>query len=175
MEDEQWNRENGKQKQIPDDLQNANEDIDDQPGYSDSDWAGSVDGMKNTSGYCFNFGSGYFSWCSKKQDIVAQSTAEAEFIVATAAVNQALWLRKILNDLDLEQKGSIEVFVDNQAAIAISHNPVFHRKTKHFNFRLYFLSEIQEGGKVKLLYYRSEEQIADIFIKSFHVNRFEFL
>ncbi|KAF2325167.1 hypothetical protein GH714_024799 [Hevea brasiliensis] len=50
-------------------------------GYSDSDWAGSADDMKSTSGYCFNFGSGCFSWCSKKQDIVAQSTAEAEFIV----------------------------------------------------------------------------------------------
>ncbi|XP_057999139.1 uncharacterized mitochondrial protein AtMg00810-like [Hevea brasiliensis] len=56
-------------------------------GYSDSDWAGSADDMKSTSGYCFNFGSGCFSWCSKKKDIVAQSTAEAEFIAATAAAN----------------------------------------------------------------------------------------
>ncbi|XP_059306525.1 secreted RxLR effector protein 161-like [Lycium ferocissimum] len=65
-------------------------------GYSDSDWAGSVDDMKSTSGYCFSLGSGCFSWCSKKQDIVAQSTAEAEFIAAAATVNQAIWLRKIL-------------------------------------------------------------------------------
>nr|XP_019703149.1 uncharacterized protein LOC109505208 [Elaeis guineensis] len=58
--------------------------------YSDSGWAGSVDDIKSTFGYCFTFGSACFSWCSKKQEIVAQSTAEAEFIAATAAVNQTL-------------------------------------------------------------------------------------
>jgi len=71
-------------------------------GFSDSDWAGSIDDMKSTSGYCFSFGSGVFSWSSKKQETVAQSTAEAEFVAATSAVNQALWLRKILSDLHLE-------------------------------------------------------------------------
>ncbi|KAG6508608.1 hypothetical protein ZIOFF_033984 [Zingiber officinale] len=65
-------------------------------GFSDSDWAGSVDDMKSTSGYCFSLGSACFSWCSKKQEIVAQSTAEAEFVAATSAVNQAIWLRKLL-------------------------------------------------------------------------------
>jgi len=64
--------------------------------YSDSDWGGSVDDMKSTSGYTFSFGSGVFSWNSKKQDIVAQSTAEAEYVAASAAVNQVIWLRKIL-------------------------------------------------------------------------------
>ncbi|KAH9697052.1 hypothetical protein KPL71_023444 [Citrus sinensis] len=71
--------------------------------FSDSDWGGSVDDMKSKSGYCFSLGSGVFSWCCKKQEIVAQSTAEAEFVTATAAVNQALWLRKLLCDLKLKQ------------------------------------------------------------------------
>jgi len=48
--------------------------------------------MKNTLGYCFSLGSRVFSWCTKKQEIVAQSIVEAEFIAASAAVNQALWL-----------------------------------------------------------------------------------
>ena len=56
-------------------------------GFSDSDWAGSIDDMKSTSGYCFSLGSGVFSWCTKKQETVAQSTAESEFIAATTAVN----------------------------------------------------------------------------------------
>ena len=59
-------------------------------GYPNSDWAGSVDDMKSTLGYCFNLGSGVFSWCSKKQEVVAQSTVEGQFIVATAPVNQVL-------------------------------------------------------------------------------------
>lgn len=72
-------------------------------GFSDSDWAGSVEDMRSTTGFCFSFGSGIFSWSSKKQDVVAQSTAEAEFIAANATVNQAIWIRKILADLHMKQ------------------------------------------------------------------------
>lgn len=64
-------------------------------GYLDSDRVVSSNDMKNTSGYCFNLGSPVFSWCSKKQESVAQSMAEVEFIATTAAANQALWLRKV--------------------------------------------------------------------------------
>jgi hypothetical protein len=95
-------------------------------GYSDSDWAGSVDDMKSTSGYCFSFGSGMFSWCSRKQDNVAQSTAQVEYAAATAAVNQAIWIRKILADLHMNQLELTKIYVDNQAAISIANNPVFH-------------------------------------------------
>ena len=143
-------------------------------GYSDSDWGGSDD-MKSTSGYCFNLGSGMFSWSCKKQDIVAQSTAEAEFISATAAANQALWLRKVLVDLNMTQKGSTEVFVDNKAAIAISNNPVFHGKTKHFNIKLFFLREVQKEGSVSLKYCKTDLQLADIFTKALPRSKFEFL
>jgi hypothetical protein len=144
-------------------------------GFSDSDWGGSIDDMRSTSGFCFNLGSAIFSWSSKKQDIVAQSTAEAEFIAATAAVNQALWLQKLLRDLQMEEEEATEISVDNQAAIAISHNPVFHGKTKHFNIKLYFLREVQKNGEVKLIYCKSENQLADLFTKPLPVNRFEFL
>ena len=89
-----------------------------------------------------------FSWCSKKQETVAQSTAEVEFIAATTAVNQALWLRKILTDLHLEQDTTIEVMVDNQATIIISKNPVFHGKTKYFNIKLFFLRDVQRWCSV---------------------------
>jgi hypothetical protein len=142
-------------------------------GYSDSDWGGSLDDMKSTSGYCFSFGTGIFSWSSKKQEVVAQSTAEAEFIAATAAVNQALWLRKLMVDLKEEQASSTKVFVDNQAAIAISSNPVFHGKTKHFNIKLYFIREVQNNGDVSLTYCRSDDQLADIFTKPLPRNKFE--
>ncbi|XP_055814255.1 uncharacterized protein LOC129883662 [Solanum dulcamara] len=93
-----------------------------------------------------------FSWYSKKQDIVAQSTVEAEFIAATAAVNQALWLRKIMCRLNMEQTEGTEVFIDDQAAISTANNPVFHAKTKHFNIKLFFLRDVQKDGDVKLLY-----------------------
>ncbi|PKI56088.1 hypothetical protein CRG98_023520 [Punica granatum] len=69
--------------------------------YADSDWAGSLDDMKITSGYYFSLGSAFFSWSSMKQEVVARSTAEAEFIAATTATNQAVWLRKLMKDLDM--------------------------------------------------------------------------
>ena len=78
-------------------------------------------------------------------------------------------------DLNLEQKESIEIFVDNQVAIAISHNPVFHGKTKHFNIKLFFLREVQKEEFVTLVYCKSVDQLADLFTKPLPINKFEFL
>ena len=69
-----------------------------------SDWAGSVDDRKSTSGYVFHMGSGAISWASKKQPIVALSTAEAEYVAATAATCQTIWMRMMLRSLCQEQK-----------------------------------------------------------------------
>eukprot|EP00253_Pinus_taeda_P011870 PITA_11870 len=71
-------------------------------GYTDSDWAGSVDDRKSTSGYIFHMGSGAISWASKKQSIVALSTAEAEYVAATAAACQVVWMRRMLRSLGQE-------------------------------------------------------------------------
>ncbi|KAK5811588.1 hypothetical protein PVK06_026936 [Gossypium arboreum] len=70
-------------------------------GYADSDWARPIDDMKSTSGYLFTLGSTIFCWSLKKKNVVAQSTIEAEYVVVASAVNQAIWLRKIMADLYL--------------------------------------------------------------------------
>eukprot|EP00253_Pinus_taeda_P035693 PITA_35693 len=72
-------------------------------GYTNSDWAGSVDDRKSTSGYVFHMGPGAISWAYKKQPIVALSTAEAEYVAATAAATQAVWMRRMLRRLGQEQ------------------------------------------------------------------------
>jgi hypothetical protein len=100
-------------------------------GFTDSDWAGSADDMKSTSGYAFYAGSSLVCWNSIKQKTVAQSTAEAEYIAATEATNQAIWLRKILNDLKHQQSEATTILCDNQSAVAIVKNPVFHGKTAY--------------------------------------------
>lgn len=125
-------------------------------GYSNSDWASCVDDMRSTSGYCFSFGSAIFSWSSKKQEVIAQSTAKEKYVVAIATMNQAIWIRKLMVDLQIEQKESTQILIDNQAAISIAKNPVFHGKTKHFKLKLYFLKEVQREGEIQLIYYKIE-------------------
>ena len=82
-------------------------------------------------------------------------------------------MRKILEDLCLKQQESTQIFVDNQAAISISSNPVFHGKTKHFKIKYYFLRESKQEGEVKLIYCKSEDRIADEFTKPLPKIKFE--
>ncbi|KAK4387628.1 Retrovirus-related Pol polyprotein from transposon TNT 1-94 [Sesamum angolense] len=138
-----------------------------------SDWAGSVDDMKSTSGYTFSLGSGIFSWASKKQATVAQSSAEAEYIAAAATSNQAIWLRRILEDIGDKQEEPTTIYCDNKSAIAITKNPVQHSRTKHINIKYHSLREATTRGEIELKYCSTEEQLADIFTKALPQNKFE--
>ncbi|KAG8491216.1 hypothetical protein CXB51_014346 [Gossypium anomalum] len=126
-------------------------------GYSDSDWAGCIDDMRSTSGYFFTLGS------------------KAEYIAAAAAVNQAIWLRKLLCDLNEEQLDATEIFVDNQSAVAIAKNPVFHGKTRHFKIKFHFIREAEQSREVSLVNCCSKDQLADILTKPLSAARFEAL
>ena len=75
----------------------------------------------------------------------------------------------------MEQKKATRVNVDNQAAIAISNNPIFHGKTKHFKLKYYFLREVQKNKELKLIYCKTEDHLADIFTKPLLKTRFEIL
>lgn len=92
--------------------------------FTDSDWARCENDMKSTYGYVFNLSSGSICWNSKKQDVVAQSTTEAEYIATTAIANQAIWLQKLLSDLSHKPKSPVELFCDNKFAIVIVQNPI---------------------------------------------------
>ncbi|RVW87522.1 Retrovirus-related Pol polyprotein from transposon RE1 [Vitis vinifera] len=110
-----------------------------------------------------------------EQEVISQSTTEAEYVVVATAMNQALWIRKLMADLFMEQKESTQILVDNQAAISIANNPVFHGKTKHFKLKLYFLREVQNEGEIQLVYCKTESQNVDILTKLLPKARYEFL
>ena len=95
-------------------------------GFCDSDWGGSEDDMKSISGYAFLFGSGAFSWALVKQNSVALSTAEAEYVSVEEATTQAIWLRFVLGDFGEEQLEATPIMCDNTSFIAMSKNSVFH-------------------------------------------------
>ena len=105
--------------------------------------------------------------------MVAQSITKEKVIVANATITQAIWIRKILVNMYMKQIEPTKIFVDNQAVIAISKDPVFHRKTKHFNIKLYHLREKQKAGEIKLIYCETKEQIANLLTKALQKVRFE--
>ncbi|CAL9001481.1 unnamed protein product [Prunus brigantina] len=144
-------------------------------GYCDSDWSGSEEDMKSTSGYAFSFGSGVFSWASIKQHSVALSTTEAEYVSAAEATSQAIWLRFVLEDFGEEQATATTLFCDNTSAIAMSKNPVFHQRSKHIRRKFHFIRDAIQDGEIDLVYCKGEEQIADIFTKALSKDRFSYL
>ncbi|KAA3467574.1 pleiotropic drug resistance protein 3-like [Gossypium australe] len=101
-------------------------------GYTDSDWVGSMDDMKSTSGYVFSLGSAMFCWSSRKQSLVAQSKAKVEYV---AAVNQAIWLRKIMSDLNLDVHGAIKIYCDNKSVVAIAKKSYFSWENQAFQHK----------------------------------------
>eukprot|EP00253_Pinus_taeda_P031875 PITA_31875 len=139
------------------------------------DWAGSVDDWKSTSGYVFHMGSGSISWDSKSQPVVALSTAEAEYVAATAAACQVVWMRRMLRSLCQEQTKGTMIFCDNSLAIALSKNFVFHKRTKQIDTKFYYIKELVNNGEIVLQHYRTQELVADILTKPLDQKSFEFL
>ena len=93
-------------------------------GYTDSDMAGDLDNRKSTAGYLFTFSGEAISWQSKLQKSVTLSTTEAEYIAATEAGKEMIWLKRFLQELGLNQMEYI-VYCDSQSAIDLSKNSMF--------------------------------------------------
>ncbi|MCP3662963.1 MAG: Ty1/Copia family ribonuclease HI [Gammaproteobacteria bacterium] len=108
---------------------------------------------------------GAVSWLSKRQAVVALSTAEAEYIALSTATPEVIWLRKLLKDLGQPPEGPTTLYEDNQGAIAIAQNPVAHSRTKHIDIRYHFIREGIESGLMDLEFCPSVFMKADIPIK----------
>ncbi|KAK9669245.1 hypothetical protein RND81_13G119000 [Saponaria officinalis] len=141
-------------------------------GFTDSDWAGSIDDRKSTSGYVFQLGSKAISWSSKKQATVALSSAEAEYVAATSAACEAIWLRRILSDLQQDPTDSTTILFDNMSAIAMTKNQVFHSSSKHIEIRHHFIRELVESQEIKIQFCKTGEQLTDIFTKALPPEKF---
>jgi hypothetical protein len=114
-------------------------------GYSDADWVGCKIDRKSTSETCQFLGRSRVSWASKKQNSVALSTAEAEYIAAGHCCAQLLWMRQTLRDYGYKL-GKVPLLCDNESAIRVADNPVEHSHTKHIDIRYHFLRDHQQRG-----------------------------
>ena len=140
--------------------------------YIDADWAGNPVDRRSTSGYFTLVGGNLVTWRSKKQKVVALSSAEAEFRGIARGLAEVLWLRKLLTELGFPPKRSCELMCDNRAAISISENPVQHDRTKHVEVDRHFIKEKLEEGVLSLPFVRSEEQLADMLTKAIPAKEF---
>jgi hypothetical protein len=134
-------------------------------GYSDADYAGSIDDRKSTSGYVFKLNNCIITWNSAKQKTVSLSTTEAEYIALTTAIKEALWLNQLLKELNRGLK-EIKIMCDNKSTICLSKNPEFHSRSKHIDIKYHFIKEKINDKTINIEFVSTDDMIADILTKA---------
>ena len=134
-------------------------------GYVDADWGSNPNGRKSHSGYLFTVCGGVISWASKKQSVVALSSTEAEYVAASLASQEAIWLRALLGDISFVQKKPTVIKEDNQGTIALSRNPKYHPRTKHIDIKYHFIRDKVAKKELILDYCPTEQMLADLLTK----------
>ncbi|XP_071727905.1 secreted RxLR effector protein 161-like [Rutidosis leptorrhynchoides] len=143
--------------------------------YTDASWAGEKGDRRSTSGFFTLVGGNLVAWRCKKQKVVALSSAELEFRGIAKGVAEALWIKKLLTEIEFPLKETIQIMCDNEAAIAISENPVQHDRTKHDEVDRQFIRKKLDSEFISLPHVSSEDQLADILTKSVNGRLFDVL
>eukprot|EP00253_Pinus_taeda_P010129 PITA_10129 len=144
-------------------------------GFTDSDWAGDNIDRKSTSGYSLSLGSGPICWSSKKQDVIALSSAEAEYKGVVNITIQALWLQHFLTELGVQFHQPIVIWCDNQSTLKFCRDLVQRQRTKHIEIHMHYIRDLVHDRVIDLQFCPSAEQTADIFTKTFTEQKFRSL
>jgi hypothetical protein len=142
--------------------------------YCDADWAGDVDDRKSTSGCVVLLAGNVVSWSSKKQATVALSTAEAEYMAMSAAVQEGKWLAQLLREIGCAPQLPMRVLCDNQAAIRISASDTSsaHTRCKHIDVRHHYIREAHASGTISVEWVATSDQWADVCTKGLSSEQF---
>jgi hypothetical protein len=119
-------------------------------GYSDSDFAGDIDDRKSTMGVVFFLGDNLVTWSSQKQKTVALSSCEAEYVAASTAACQGIWLNRLVKNLSGRVQPKFKLLIDNQSAIELCKNPVQHGRSKHIDPKYHHIRECIENGELEV-------------------------
>ncbi|CAI7885784.1 unnamed protein product [Closterium sp. NIES-53] len=144
-------------------------------GYVDADHAGDSDNRRSRTGYIYHLEPiGPISWQSSKQELIALSSAEAEYIALCSATKEGLYLRELLEEARLAQLPNFSLFCDNQSAIRIANKNGFANRTKHIALRYFFVKDEIEKGRLELSYCPTSEMAADYLTKKLGKSKFEY-
>jgi hypothetical protein len=117
------------------------------------------------TGYAFLIDGGAVSWNSKQQEIIVLSTTEGEYVAATQAAKEALWLRSFTGEVFGLELAPTTLFSDNKSAIALAKDHQYHARTKHIDIRFHFIRWIIENGSIRLIFCPTEDMLADTLTK----------
>lgn len=134
-------------------------------GFSDSDWASDPNNRKSLASYVFLLAKGPVSWACKRNQSICLSSTEAEYKALTSAAKEAVWERRCLFDIGHEQLNPTVIHCDNQGAIALSNNPIYHSRTKHIAVYHHFIRDTVASKEIKLEYVNTLVNVADLLTK----------
>lgn len=142
--------------------------------FTDADWAGDQEDRKSTSGSAVFYKGNLVSWQSIKQQTVALSTAEAEYVAAAQTTCEVLHLQGVLQSVSAAESVPV-LYCDNQSAIHMIHNHENSKRSKHIDIRVNFVKDVVLKNELNVMYVKSEENAADIFTKALPVSKFKML
>ena len=144
-------------------------------GYTDSDWGPDRRDRRSISGNIFLLNRAPISWQGKKHQTVSLSSTEAEYQAAALATQEAIWLRRLLEDLGFVQNDATLLYEDNEGCISLSKDATNHARTKHIDVKHHFIREKVETKQIALSYVHTTENRADILTKGLPRVKFEYL
>nr|GEW98616.1 hypothetical protein [Tanacetum cinerariifolium] len=140
----------------------------------DSDYGGATQDRKSTTRGCQFLGRRLISWQCKKQTIAATSTTKVEYVAVASGCGQVLWIQNQMLDYGYNFMNT-KIYIDNNSAICIVKNPVYHSKTKHIKIRHHFIRDCYEKKLINVDHIHTDDNVADLLTKPFDVGRFQYL
>jgi Reverse transcriptase (RNA-dependent DNA polymerase) len=132
---------------------------------SDASWAEDRMDRKSSSGYYYSVNGGAVSWCSRKQNSVAQSSTESEYIALSEKCKEISWLRRVAEDLDVPVPTSVTIYTDSQSCMSSINNQKFSNRTKHIDTRCHAIKDLVLCGAIVLTYRQTDVNVADMMTK----------
>ena len=142
-------------------------------GYSDADWASSIDDRKSISGICIFLGGNFITWSSRKQTVVTRSSTAVEYRALASAAIDLIWMQHLLTEIGINLQLTPPIlWCDNQGAQALASNHVYHARTKHIEIDVHFVRDLLTTNKLEVRYIPTEFQPSNLLTKALSEDSF---